>query len=343
MKTTNAAGRHSTPLVSIQGLRLGFSPDPRLAVVRDLDLEIRSGEVYALVGESGCGKSLTALAILGLLPSGGRVQGGVIEHRDLGDLLTLPPKAQRAFRGKRIAMVFQEPASALNPVLSIGFQIEEVLRLHRGLSRRQARTEAAEWLRRVAMPDPEERLRAYPHQLSGGQQQRAMLAMALASGPDLLLADEPTTALDVTVQAQVLDLLLDLRRELGLTILLITHDLGVVAQCSDRVGVMYAGELVEQAAVQDLFETPSHPYTRGLLASLPRLDGDGLPEGIPGQVPAPGERPVGCAFAPRCAEALDVCGHQTPPWVYLRAASGDGDRAHSSRCLLHDNPVEESR
>lgn len=336
MTTPQAIRRQETPLLSVEGLSLGFSPDPRLAVVRDLDLEIRRGEVYALVGESGCGKSLTALAILGLLPPGGRVLEGAIQHHALGNLLTLPPKAQRAFRGKHIAMVFQEPASALNPVLSIGFQIEEVLRLHRGLSRRQAKNEASDWLRRVAMPDPQERLRAYPHQLSGGQQQRAMLAMALASGPELLLADEPTTALDVTVQAQVLELLLDLRRELGLTVLLITHDLGVVAQCSDRVGVMYAGELVEQAVVQDLFEVPSHPYTRGLLASLPRLDGDGLPEGIPGQVPAPGERPEGCAFAPRCAEALDICPHQTPPWVRLQAAAGEHNASHHSRCLLHD-------
>jgi oligopeptide/dipeptide ABC transporter ATP-binding protein len=326
-------------LLRLRQLTVGFDDDVEQAAVRQLDLEIRRGEVFALVGESGCGKSLTALSILGLLPPGARRLGGSIEHAELGSLLDLSPSRQRAFRGKHIAMVFQEPASALNPVLSIGFQIMEVLRLHRGLSRSAARREAVAWLRRVAMPDPEERLGAYPHQLSGGQQQRAMLAMALASGPHLLLADEPTTALDVTVQAQVLDLLLDLRQELGLTILLITHDLGVVAQCSDRVGVMYAGQLVEEATVQTLFASPAHPYTRGLLASLPRLGGDGLPEGIAGQVPDPGQRPAGCVFAPRCGAVMDRCRVADPPWVTLSGAAGEAaagsGELHRSRCFLH--------
>lgn len=338
-------------LLRLRNLTIGFSSTPDEAVVRQVNLDIRRGEVHALVGESGCGKSLTALGILGLLPSNARIFEGSVEHAELGNLLALPAKQQRAFRGKHIAMVFQEPASALNPVLSIGFQIMEVLRLHRGLTRRQAREEAVVWLQRVAMPDARERLKAYPHQLSGGQQQRAMLAMALASEPQLLLADEPTTALDVTVQAQVLDLLLDLREELGLTVLLITHDLGVVAQCSDRVGVMYAGELVEQASVETLFASPSHPYTRGLLESLPRLEGGGgPPQGIPGSVPGPGERPAGCAFAPRCRHVMARCRDQAPPWVSLgriRRDRQDSDAEepntdqHLSRCFLHQDVPSE--
>ncbi len=344
---TTIPGPEDEWLLRVRQLSVGFDDDVEQAAVRRLDLDIRRGEVFALVGESGCGKSLTALTILGLLPPGARHLGGTVEHAELGSLLQLSQRQQRAFRGKHIAMVFQEPASALNPVLSIGFQIMEVLRLHRGLSRSEARRQAIDWLRRVAMPDPEERLRAYPHQLSGGQQQRAMLAMALASGPHLLLADEPTTALDVTVQAQVLDLLLDLRQELGLTILLITHDLGVVAQCSDRVGVMYAGALVEEAPVERLFESPAHPYTRGLLASLPRLGGDGPPQGIPGQVPDPGERPPGCVFAPRCSQVMPRCRVADPPWIELSAADGAAapqdpaaqashwDR-HRSRCYLYE-------
>lgn len=331
-------------LLRLRNLTIGFSSSPDDAVVRQLDLDIRRGEVHALVGESGCGKSLTALSILGLLPTGARILDGTVEHAELGNLLTLSEKKKRGFRGKHIAMVFQEPASALNPVLSIGFQIMEVLRLHRGLSKGRAREEAVQWLRRVAMPDPEERMGAYSHQLSGGQQQRAMLAMALASGPQLLLADEPTTALDVTVQAQVLDLLLDLREELGLTVLLITHDLGVVAQCSDRVGVMYAGELVEQAPVETLFAAPSHPYTRGLLGSLPRLGGGGVPEGIPGRVPGPGERPSGCAFAPRCRHVMPHCDSEAPPWISLAPSRRDADVAgdHLCRCFLHRDAEPEA-
>ena len=302
------------PLLSVEGLRVAFDDplggDP-IPVLRGVTFEVRRGEVFALVGESGSGKSLTALALMGLLPAGALRRGGRIELAGAGELDALGKAERRALRGRRMAMIFQEPASALNPVLSIGFQIIEVLRLHRGLDRRAARHEATRLLERVAMPDAEARLGAYPHQLSGGQQQRAMIAMALAGEPDLLLADEPTTALDVTVQAQVLDLLLDLRRDLGLSVLLITHDLGVVAEWSDRVGVMYAGEVVEQAPVEPLFESPSHPYTRALLRALPRL-GAGLPAGIPGRVPEPGRLGTGCAFAPRCGEALERCHDERP-------------------------------
>lgn len=324
---TPAEGAGGGPLLCVESFSVGFEQGQSVVpVLRNVSFEVRRGEIFALVGESGCGKSLTALGLMGLLPEGGRVLGGAVGLDGAGDLVRLGESARRRVRGGRMAMIFQEPAGALNPVLSIGFQIIEVLRLHRGMGRRQARAEARELLARVAMPDPEERLAAYPHQLSGGQQQRAMIAMALAGNPDLLVADEPTTALDVTVQAQVLRLLLDLRRDLDLSVLLITHDLGVVAECADRVGVMYAGEIVELAGVHDLFDRPAHPYTRALLSALPRLSG-GLPEGIPGRPPEPGELPGGCAFAPRCSEAIEACHHSPPAWVRMGADRG-------RRCLL---------
>ncbi len=319
-------------MLSVDGLSLGFSAGA--SVLRDVGFEVRRGEILALVGESGCGKTLTALAILGLLPSAARVTGGRIELEGDGDLLALDRRHRRQIRGRRLAMIFQEPMSALNPVLSLGFQIGEVLRIQRGFSRRQSREESRRLLELVAMPDPERRLRSFPHQLSGGQLQRAMIAMALASEPDVLLADEPTTALDVTVQAQVIDLLIDLRRRLNLTVLLITHDLGVVAQCCDRVVVMYAGEVVEQATAVDLFARPAHPYTRALLASVPRLDGGRASfEGIPGRVPEAGMLPSGCSFHPRCGHAIEIC-RQSRPALYevADAASAPG---HVGRCFLH--------
>ncbi len=319
-------------LLAVEGLSLGFSAGA--SVLRDVGFEVRRGEILALVGESGCGKTLTALAILGLLPSAARVTGGRIELEGDGDLLALDRRHRRQIRGRRLAMIFQEPMSALNPVLSLGFQIGEVLRIRRGLTRRQSRVESRRLLELVAMPDPERRLRSFPHQLSGGQLQRAMIAMALASEPDLLLADEPTTALDVTVQAQVIDLLLDLRRRLDLTVLLITHDLGVVAQCCDRVVVMYAGEVVEQATAVDLFARPAHPYTRALLASVPRLDGGTASfEGIPGRVPEAGALPDGCSFHPRCAQAIETC-RQSRPALYQVADAGSAS-GHVGRCFLH--------
>jgi peptide/nickel transport system ATP-binding protein len=247
-----------------------------LPVVRGASLSVGRGEVVGLVGESGSGKTLTALAVLGLVPPPGRVTAGGIRLSGEGggavDLLALSPEALRRVRGGRIAMVFQEPATAFNPVYSIGFQIAEAVRAHRRISRGEARREAARLLDRVAFPDARRRLDDYPHQLSGGQRQRAMIAMALAGGPDLLLADEPTTALDVTLQAQILELLDELRRDLGLAVLLITHDLGVVAETCDRVVVMRAGRVVETAEVEELFDAPAHPYTRELLAALPRLE-----------------------------------------------------------------------
>ena len=326
------------PLLAVEDLSIGFSRGAR--VVRGVGFEVRRGEILGVVGESGCGKTLTALAVLGLLPAAATVTGGRIVLDGEGDLLALGRRQRRLIRGRRVAMVFQEPTSALNPRLSLGFQIGEALRARQGLSRRVARRHARRLLELVAMPDPERRLNSYPHQLSGGQLQRAMIAMALASKPDVLLADEPTTALDVTIQAQVLDLLLDLRRRLGLTVVLITHDLGVVAQCCDRVVVMYAGEVVEAAAVGDLFERPSHPYTQALLASVPRLDGATVSfEGIPGRVPEPERIPPGCPFHPRCAQALPVCGRRQPvlyeaAGAAAPAAETDSFQSHLARCFL---------
>ncbi len=306
----------------------GGAPVP---VVRGASFELARGEMTGLVGESGCGKTMTALALMRLLPPAARVAAGraVLAGEDL---LALDEATMRRRRGGRLAMVFQEPMSALNPVFTIGFQVAEAVRAHRPMRRSAARLEAARLLDLVALPAAASRLGDYPHQLSGGQRQRVMIAMALAGEPDLLLADEPTTALDVTVQAEILDLLARLRGELGLAVLLITHDLAVVAETCDRVLVMYAGEVVEEAAVGALFAHPAHPYTAALLAALPRL-GRRLPRGglpaIPGRVPDPAQRPAGCAFHPRCTQAVEVCRRQPPPLVALPG----GGRV---LCVLHE-------
>ncbi len=328
------------PLLAIEGLGVGFSAGPGgpLEVLRDVSITVGDGEILALVGESGSGKTLTALAVLGLLPPGGRILGGRIHLAGAGDLLALGEDERRRVRGRRLAMIFQDPMSALNPVFSVGFQIVETLRLHRGLSRRRARAEARQLLELVALPDPERRLASYPHQLSGGQLQRVMIAMALASGPDLLLADEPTTALDVTIQAQVIELLADLRRRLGLAVLWITHDLGVIAECADRLAVMYAGQIVEQGSIGELFRHPTHPYTRGLLAAVPRLGSRTPIAGIPGRIPEPGDLPTGCSFHPRCPQAMDRCRRRSPELYPVTpgeaVATPQGDAAHRSRCFL---------
>jgi ABC-type dipeptide/oligopeptide/nickel transport system ATPase component len=271
----------SSPLLAVRDLEIAFPAGRGWApVVRGIALDVGRGEVVGLVGESGSGKTLTALALLGLVPPPGRVTAGsaLLELPDRSgsiDLLRLDARGLSAVRGARVGLVFQEPATAFNPVYSIGFQIAEAVRAHRRVSRREAREEAARLLDRVALAAARKRLDDYPHQLSGGQRQRAMIAMALAGGPDLLLADEPTTALDVTLQAQILELLDELRRDLGLAVLLITHDLGVVAEACDRVVVMHAGRVVETAAVDELFRAPAHPYTRELLAAAPRLAAEG--------------------------------------------------------------------
>ena len=305
-------------LLEIDGLRVHY-PGSRgpVRAVDGLSLSVRRGETYALVGESGCGKSATALAIIRLVEPG-RIVGGRIRLAGL-DLLELPEREMRRVRGARIGFVFQEVAAALNPVLRIGDQVAEAIRAHRRLSRRAARAEAVRLLGLVSLPDPSGQARAYAHELSGGMKQRAMLAIALASSPELLIADEPTTALDVTIQAQILDLLRRLRRELGLTLLLITHDLGVVAQNADRVGIMYAGRLAEEAPVADLFRAPLHPYTAGLLRSLPgtseaQVDrtGDRRLRVLAGRVPDPENPPSGCPFHPRCPERFDPCDREEP-------------------------------
>jgi ABC-type dipeptide/oligopeptide/nickel transport system ATPase component len=263
-------------LLAVRDLTIAFPVAGSLRpVVRGVSLAVERGEIFGLVGESGSGKTLTALAILRLLPANARVTAGRIELEEPGggtvDLLTLEPRELRRVRGGRIGLVFQEPATAMNPAYTIGFQIAEAVRAHRTMSQREARDEAVRLLDLVALADARRRLDDYPHQLSGGQRQRAMIAMALAGEPDLLLADEPTTALDVTLQAQILELLDKLRRDLGFSVLLITHDLGVVAETCDRVAVMHAGEIVEEAGVEALFRAPAHPYTRALLAAVPRL------------------------------------------------------------------------
>jgi oligopeptide/dipeptide ABC transporter ATP-binding protein len=302
------------PLLAVEGLTVGFDTEAgERRVVEETSFTVGAGETVGLVGESGCGKSVTAMSIMRLLASPpSHALAGRILFEGV-DLLALKPEAMRALRGDRIGMVFQEPMTSLNPVLSIGYQIEEVLRLHRKLGRAEARRQALDMLRLVGIGAPERRLAQYPHQLSGGLRQRVMIAIALVCRPQLLIADEPTTALDVTIQAQILDLLRRLKREMGMALLLITHDLGVVAEMCDQVVVMYAGRVVERADAADLFRHPRHPYTSGLLSAMPRLapKGGKLPT-IPGTVPPPGKRGLGCSFADRCARVLPRCRGERP-------------------------------
>ncbi|WP_018259905.1 ABC transporter ATP-binding protein [Methylobacterium sp. WSM2598] len=299
-------------LLEVENLRTHFrTPDGINRAVDGVSFEVETGETVAIVGESGCGKSVTANSILRLIPERvGRSTGAIrFEGRDL---LALPPRAMRQIRGNAIGMIFQEPMTSLNPVLTVGRQIGETLRLHQGLDRRRAEARAVEMLSLVGIPEPARRVRGYPHQLSGGMRQRVMIAMALACSPKLLIADEPTTALDVTIQAQILDLMRDLKRRVGAAIILITHDLGVVAEVASRVIVMYAGRKIEEAPVEALFARPRHPYTRGLLGAVPRLGSSlggtqtRLAE-IPGQVPSLKSRITGCVFAGRCPAVTDLC------------------------------------
>jgi oligopeptide/dipeptide ABC transporter ATP-binding protein len=303
------------PLLEIEGLSVGFHTERGLAqVVDDLSFTVDAGRIVGLVGESGCGKSVTTRALMRLLPC----PPAQIEARRLAldgqDLLALDERAMRDVRGNRIGMIFQEPMTSLNPTFPVGFQIGETLRLHRNMGSSAIRVRVLELLRMVGIGAPERRFAQYPHELSGGLRQRVMIAMALACHPKLLIADEPTTALDVTIQAQILELLMRLRDELGMAILLITHDLGVVAEYADEVIVMYAGKLAEWADVRGLFRQPRHPYTQGLLGSMPRLAGTAGPlPTIPGTVPSPLDRPPGCPFAGRCPRALERCHEVFPP------------------------------
>ena len=310
------------PLLEIDGLRTCF--DTLAGTVRSVDgvsLRVHDGQTLGLVGESGCGKSVTALSVLRLIPTPpGRYAAGAIRYRG-DDLFQRSEREMRQIRGNRIAMIFQEPMSSLNPVLTVGRQIAETLVLHQGLTRRAALARATDLLQLVQIAEPQRRVLEYPHQLSGGMRQRVMLALALACKPELLIADEPTTALDVTIQAQILDLLKRLQQQFGMGMLLITHDLGVVAEACQRVAVMYAGRKVEEADVVELFEQPRHPYTRALMASMPGLNTQArrLTE-IPGMVPAPHELGRGCAFAARCPQVMSRCREQQP--VLRVAASG---------------------
>jgi oligopeptide/dipeptide ABC transporter ATP-binding protein len=305
----------SGPLLEIEDLRTWFhTEDGLVRAVDGVSFALHAGETLAVVGESGSGKSVTSLSVLRLVPCPpGRHEGGRI-RLDGVDLLSLAEAGMRAIRGKRISMVFQEPMTSLNPVLTCGEQIIEAVMLHDRLDRPRARGRAIEMLRLVGIPSPEQRVDEYPHQMSGGMRQRVMIAMALACRPEVLIADEPTTALDVTIQAQILELLRRLQAELGMAVLLVTHDLGVVAETARRVVVMYAGQVVEQAAVEDLFARPLHPYTSGLMASLPKLGGErGRLRVIPGGVPDPRRFPPGCRFHPRCPVAIDRCRTEAPP------------------------------
>jgi peptide/nickel transport system ATP-binding protein len=311
--------RTEATVLDVKGLQTVFFTNSGLfRAVDDVSFNVRRGETLAIVGESGCGKSVTALSILRLVPAPpGRIVGGSIVLEGT-DLLGLDENNMRQVRGNRISMIFQEPMTSLNPVMRIGDQITEAVRLHRTMSRKEAWDQAVEMLRRVKIPVPERRALEYPHQLSGGMRQRAMIAMALACRPALLIADEPTTALDVTIQAQILSLIVELQKELGTGVILITHDLGVVAQTAQRVIVMYAGRKVEEADVETLFANPRHPYTRGLMASIPAVPSLGnKPDArlveIPGMVPSLTRLPKGCAFAPRCQLAIARCREEYPP------------------------------
>ncbi len=317
------------PLLSVKNLTTVFdTPAGALTAVDDVDLAVGRGEIVAVVGESGCGKTVLSLSVLGLVPPPGRVASGraLFSGRDL---LSLSERELRTVRGAKASMIFQEPMTSLNPVLTVGDQVAEPVRVHKGLPRGQALEAAREMLARVGLPDPARRMGGYPHELSGGQRQRVMIAMALILSPELLIADEPTTALDVTVQRQILDLMTALARDTGTAVILVTHNLGVVAQTADAVAVMYAGRLVEHARVETFFDGPAHPYSQGLLASLPRLSArGGRLSPIPGMVPSLADLPSGCHFHPRCPRAFGPCAGEVPPLFPLP----DGRRA---RCWLY--------
>jgi len=329
------------PLLEVDNLRVEFNTlEGRIRAVDGISFNVQEGETLGLVGESGCGKSITAMSILRLITPPGRIAAGRILYRGR-DLLTVSEPEIRKVRGKEIALIFQEPVAALNPVYTVGNQIAEAIRVHNKVSKKDALIEAVRLLRLVQIPDPERRVRDYPHQMSGGMCQRVMIAMSLSCKPSLLMADEPTTALDVTIQAEILDLLKRLKDEFRLSMLLISHNLGVIAGSADRVAVMYAGRIVEEAPVREIFASPKHPYTIGLLRSVPRLGGRDrgvrrrLPA-IPGNVPDPLSREPGCPFAPRCTEVMQVCRREEPQLLPL-----EGERKVS--CFLHHPAVGEGK
>jgi oligopeptide transport system ATP-binding protein len=306
------------PLLKVRDLNVEFRTRDGVArAVNGVDLDLAPGQTLAILGESGSGKSVTAQAIMGILPTPpAEISSGTAEFRGR-DLLKMSEKERRTFRGQRISMVFQDALSALNPVYNVGFQIGEMFTVHQGMSRRDAKKKAVELMERVRIPAAASRVNDYPHQFSGGMRQRIMIAIAIALEPDIIIADEPTTALDVTVQAQVMELLAEMRRETGSGLILITHDLGVVAEVADRISVMYAGRVVEHGTAEDVFASPAHPYTRGLLDSMPKLTDQGERlYAIPGLPPSLLAIPDGCPFAPRCPRAEDICRHDPPPPEY---------------------------
>lgn len=321
-------------LLEIQDLKTHFVTDRgEVPAVDGVDLYIRKGEVLGIVGESGCGKSVTSLSIMKLLPQPpGKIAGGSIRYKN-EELTTAKEKRMNKLRGNEISMIFQEPMTSLNPLLTVGEQIGEAYRLHRNANRRQTRLYTIDMLSRVGIPRPEQIVDEYPHRLSGGMRQRVMIAMALCCEPELLIADEPTTALDVTIQAQILDLMKKLNEEMGTAIMLITHDLGIVAEMCGRVAVMYAGNVVEEGPVKDIFRDPHHPYTKGLIRSIPRMDIEqNKLYSIPGNVPSPGSITQGCRFAPRCEHAMDKCFGLMPDLKLV-------DYNHKSRCWLNQGDV----
>jgi oligopeptide/dipeptide ABC transporter ATP-binding protein len=329
------------PLIQLKNLTTHFfTPEGVVKAVERVSFGIDKGRTLGVLGESGCGKSVTALTIMRLIPDPpGKILEGEIEFEG-SDLLRLSPAAMRQVRGKDIAMIFQEPMTSLNPVYTIGDQIAETYVIHQGMNKTEAFQGAAEMLRLVGIPAPERRVHEYPHQLSGGMRQRAMIAMAMACRPKLLIADEPTTALDVTIQAQILDLMLGLQEEVGMAILIITHDLGVIAEVSDEVVVMYAGQVVEYASIETLFLQPRHPYTLGLMTSIPQLgrkfrEGKARLKEIPGLVPNLIRLPPGCLFQPRCPMAFAACTKERPPLFSL-------DEGHGVRCWLVEKEARNS-
>jgi oligopeptide/dipeptide ABC transporter ATP-binding protein len=321
------------PLLAVEHLTTVFDlPSGPAPAIDDVSFELNAGETLGLVGESGSGKSVTALSIMRLVQPPGRIVGGAVQF-DGRNLLELPERSMREVRGAQISLVFQEPMTALNPVFTVGDQLAEALLVHRRATRAAARELAIELLEAVRIPHATARIHDYPHQLSGGMRQRVLIAMAIACKPSLLIADEPTTALDVTIQAQILDLLREMKTTLNLALLLITHDLGVIAETADRVAVMYGGRIVEHGRVREIFRNPQHPYTRGLLASMPRAGERGRLRAIEGAVPVLGALPAGCTFHPRCGYRFEPCDRAVPPDY------GVGPD-HGSRCYLHDPSLQ---
>ncbi|MBM6583156.1 ABC transporter ATP-binding protein [Microvirga sp. BT689] len=330
-------------LVEIENLSVEFPTQGGIMrAVDGVSLRLEEGEVLGVVGESGSGKSVTMLALMGLIPFPGRVRADKLSFNGR-DLLTISDKDRRKLTGKDVAMIFQEPTTSLNPSFTVGFQLTETLRLHEGMDRKAAERRAVELLGQVGIPSPESRLSAYPHQLSGGMNQRVMIAMAIACNPKLLIADEPTTALDVTIQAQILDLLMTLQKERRMGLVMITHNMGVVADTAKRVMVMYAGQIMEERSADDLFASPQHPYTAALLAALPERSEGGRLATIPGVVPGLYDRPKGCLFSPRCAYATEHSRHVRPdlrPWAggHIRCHYPLGDPNRNAE-IQHDHPV----